>query len=282
MNGLKFYYKQCNFSLSGLADYLGVSRQIINMWENEKKEIPYRRKQQLSQFFGVDERFFGEITDEEKQILLDKAMFSYKSGIENTYRYIPEDKNERQMVYFIKERQFTIEEELSLNAKNNKELIERIKKNMSCPSNGSFRDELAAGYRACYVFTNFVDAYEYCFAKEPIEKMPCWQVMALVSEAVRSAFTGKQREDKFDGEYRKDEDVEFVNEISEIIMRKIESELTDIRLMQQKCVDKKDSVYVKEDKIEEKTFNDRVIEAEKQYQEFKKMNIECRGFYVMI
>lgn len=282
MNGLKFIRKQCNFSLSGLADCLGVSRQIINMWENEKKEIPYRRKQQLSHFFGVDERFFGEITDDEKQILLDKAMFSYKSGIENTYRYIPEDKNERQIVYFIKERQFTIEEELSLNAQNNKELIERIRKNMSCPSNGSFRDELAASYRACYVFTNFVDAYEYCFAKESIEKMPCWQVMALVSEAVRSAFTGKQREDKFDGEYRKDEDVEFVNEISEIIMRKIESELTDIRLMQQKCVDKKDSVHVKEDKIEEKTFNDRVIEAEKQYQEFKKTNIECREFSVMI
>lgn len=282
MNGLKFIRKQCDFSLSGLADCLGVSRQIINMWENEKKEIPYRRKHQLSQFFGVDESFFGEITDEEKQILLDKAMFSYKSGIENTYRYIPEDKNERQMVYFIKERQFTIDEELSINAQNNKELIERIRKNMSCPSNGSFRDELAAGYRACYVFTNFVDAYEYCFAKEPIEKMLCWQVMALVSEAVRSAFTGKQREDKFDGEYRKDEDVEFVNEISEIIMRKIESELTDIRLMQQKCVDKKDSVNVKEDKIEEKTFNDRVIEAEKQYQEFKKMNIECREFSVMI
>ena len=60
------------------------------MWENGKKEIPYKRKQQLSQFFGIEEGFFGEITEEEKQVLLDKAMFSYKSGTENAYRYIPE------------------------------------------------------------------------------------------------------------------------------------------------------------------------------------------------
>ena len=97
------------------------------MWENGKKEIPYKRKQQLSQFFGIEEGFFGEITEEEKQVLLDKAMFSYKSGTENAYRYIPENENERQMIHFIKERQFTIDDELAISAQDNKELIERIR-----------------------------------------------------------------------------------------------------------------------------------------------------------
>ena len=64
MNGLKFIRKQCNFSLSGLAEYLGVSRQIISAWENGIKEIPDKRKKQLSQFFGIDEDFFGEVTEE--------------------------------------------------------------------------------------------------------------------------------------------------------------------------------------------------------------------------
>ena len=127
MNGLKFIRKQCNFSLSSLAEHLNVSRQMISMWENGKKEIPYKRKQQLSQFFGIEEGFFGEITEEEKQVLLDKAMFSYKSGTENAYRYIPENENERQMIHFIKERQFTIDDELAISAQDNKELIERIR-----------------------------------------------------------------------------------------------------------------------------------------------------------
>ena len=281
MNGLKFIRKQCNFSLSSLAEYLGVSRQIISMWENGKKEIPYKRKQQLSQFFGVGEGLFGEITEEEKQVLLDKAMFIYKSGTENAYRYIPEDENERQMVHFMKERQFTIDEELAISVQDNKELIERIRKNMSCAANGSIMDELAASYRTRYVFSNFTDAYEYCFSKNPIEKMPCWQVMALVSEAVREAFTGQKRKDKFDGDYREEKDDDFVEAVSDIIKKKIESELTDLLQMQQKHINKKvstDSRIVKE----EKTFHDKVADAEKQYQEFKKLNIDCKKFDVMI
>lgn len=213
--------------------------------------------------------------------LLDKAMFTYKRGTENTYRYIPEDENERQMVHFIKERQFTIDEELAISEQDNKELIERIRKNMSCAVNGSIMDELTASYRTRYVFSNFIDAYEHCFSKNPIEKMPCWQVMALISEAVREAFTDQKRKDKFDGEYRKEKDADFVEEVSNIIKKKIESELTNMWQVQQKHTNKKvstDSEAVKE----EKTFNDKVADAEKQYQEFKKLNIDCKEFRVMI
>lgn len=281
MNGLKFIRKQCNFSLSGLADYLGVSRQIISMWENGKKEIPYKRKRQLSQFFGIKENFFGEITEEEKQVLLDKAMFTYKKGTENAYRYIPENENERQTVHFIKERQFTIDEELAISAQNNKELIERIRKNMLYPANGSVMDELTASYRTRYVFSDFTDAYEYCFSRNPFEKMPCWQVMALVSEAVREAFTGQKREEKFDGDCRKEKDTEFVEEIRDIIKKKIENELTNIWQVQQGQTNKKVLADIKTSK-EEKTFNDKVADAEKQYQEFKKLNIDCKEFGVMI
>lgn len=281
MNGLKFIRKQCNFSLSSLAEYLGVSRQIISTWENGKKEIPYKRKQQLSQFFGIAEDFFGEITEEEKQVLLDKAMFTYKSGTENAYRYIPEDENESQTVHFIKERQFTIDEELLLSAQKNKELIERIRRNMSCSDSGSFMDELAASYRTRYIFSDFADAYEYCFSKNPIEKMPYWKVMALVSEAVREAFTGEKRRDTFDGDCRNENDTEFIEKIRDIIKKKIESESTNIWQMQQKHTDKKGSTGIKVRK-EEMTFNDKVADAEKQYQEFKKLNIDCKEFNVMI
>ncbi len=51
MNGLRYIRKQCNFSLSQLAERLEVSRQIISAWENGKKrEIPEMRKKQLADF----------------------------------------------------------------------------------------------------------------------------------------------------------------------------------------------------------------------------------------
>ncbi len=77
MNGLRYIRKQCNFSLSQLAERLEVSRQIISAWENGKKEIPEMRKKQLADFFGIDKCFFDEISEEQKRILLDKAMFRY-------------------------------------------------------------------------------------------------------------------------------------------------------------------------------------------------------------
>ncbi len=277
MNGLKFIRKQCNFSLSGLAEYLGVSRQIISAWENGIKEIPDKRKKQLSQFFGIDEDFFGEITEEEKQILLDKAMFSYKKGTENAYRYIPEDENERQTVHFIKERQLTIDEELVINAQDNKELIDRIKQNMSCKTDGTIMDDLTASYRTRYVYSNFSDAYDYCFSRKPIEKMPYWQILALVSEAVKVAFTGEERTDRYDGTRRQEKDMEFVDEISEVIKKKIEGELACVTRMEQKRQTQKAPV-----ENEEKSFEDKVAEAEKEYQEFKKLNIDCKEFGVMI
>ncbi|MGN8631501.1 helix-turn-helix domain-containing protein [Blautia sp. HCP3S3_G3] len=63
MNGLRFIRTQCNISLSSLAMALGVSRQMVSAWENDKKELPQKRVEQLSQYFGLEEKYFGEIDD---------------------------------------------------------------------------------------------------------------------------------------------------------------------------------------------------------------------------
>ncbi len=44
MNGLKIIRIQCNYSVSELAEEIGVSRQMISAWENGKKSIPANRK----------------------------------------------------------------------------------------------------------------------------------------------------------------------------------------------------------------------------------------------
>lgn len=61
MNGLKFIRTRCNMSLNELADILDVSRQQVSAWENGVKAISQKRLRQLSEYFGVDERFSGYI-----------------------------------------------------------------------------------------------------------------------------------------------------------------------------------------------------------------------------
>ena len=82
MNGLKYIRTRCNLSLNELSEMIGVTRQAMSAWENDRKEIPEQRKEQLGEFFGIDKEFFGEITDEEKEYLLGKAMLSIPPGFE--------------------------------------------------------------------------------------------------------------------------------------------------------------------------------------------------------
>lgn len=89
MNGLKYIRVRCNLSLNDLAECIGVTRQALSAWENGKKEIPEQRKEQLSEFFGIDQRYFGEISEEEKITLLEKAMFRYDHNGRESYRYKP-------------------------------------------------------------------------------------------------------------------------------------------------------------------------------------------------
>ena len=77
MNGLKYIRTRCNLSLSELADMVGVSRQALSSWENGRKDIPEQRLEQLAEFFGVNRKFLGEISDEMKNTLINKAMFRY-------------------------------------------------------------------------------------------------------------------------------------------------------------------------------------------------------------
>lgn len=48
-------------SLNELADILDVSRQQVSAWENGVKTISQKRLRQLSEYFGVDEKFSGYI-----------------------------------------------------------------------------------------------------------------------------------------------------------------------------------------------------------------------------
>ena len=91
MNGLKYIRTRCNLSLNELADAIGVTRQALSSWEVGRKPIPSQRLEQLSNFFGIDTDYFGDITEEKKKYLLEKAMFHYVENGKETYRYKPQN-----------------------------------------------------------------------------------------------------------------------------------------------------------------------------------------------
>jgi transcriptional regulator with XRE-family HTH domain len=58
MTGFKYIRDQYNKTLEGLAEQLGVSKQVVYMWENGKKPIPQKRADQLSNMLGIPQKYF--------------------------------------------------------------------------------------------------------------------------------------------------------------------------------------------------------------------------------
>lgn len=86
MNGLKCVRKICNLSAEDVADILGVSRQAVSSWENGKT-IPEDRLKQLSEYFGISEKYFAEIAEDDRKILLNTAMVREDFKGKEAYRY---------------------------------------------------------------------------------------------------------------------------------------------------------------------------------------------------
>ena len=88
MNGLNFIRTRCNISLSELADILDVSRQQISAWENGVKPICQKRLSQLSKYFGVDEKYFLEISEADKEFILSKGLYRRQDREKECYSFI--------------------------------------------------------------------------------------------------------------------------------------------------------------------------------------------------
>ena len=65
MNGLKFFRNYCYVSTNDLAEKLGVSRNLVTMWENGQKELPDKRADEIAAIFGIDKKYLYEIEEED-------------------------------------------------------------------------------------------------------------------------------------------------------------------------------------------------------------------------
>jgi len=259
MNGLRYIRTQCNFSLSELAERLNISRQIISAWENGKKEIPEARRVQMAEFFGIDKSFFDDITEEQKKVLLGKAMFRYvEFGVE-TYRYKPNMQVKSQTAYFIPEREMSLDEEFIELQRVQKQLLERINHIVSGPEQASLRDQMSYIVRGTEVFGKIADAMDTCFSKEPQLRMQYFLGMLEVLHALNIAMSGADNRDVQSVDNANVE--ELVSAMRRIFDLKEKSVKLPAKNTQEKCGIRNKSPLSMEEKISK---------AEEEYSNFDK------------
>lgn len=221
MNGLKYIRTRCNLSLNDLAEAIGVSRQALSAWENERKEIPKQRKKDLSDYFGIDESYFGEITEKEKRFLLEKAMFRYGEDGKETYRYKPKE-NDLTCVFFMGDSDKSLDEEYVDMQKQKKNLLKEIEKAIIYSENaGGIQSQIVCMKRGCEVYGVLTLLMQEMKKQQMTNRMPYYYEIINVLKGTLVAFDLLQeKEIKENIEINKElqgEDGEWILELSGII-----------------------------------------------------------------
>lgn len=221
MNGLRFIRTQCNISLSDLAMALGVSRQMVSAWENEKKDLSEKRKNQLSEFFGIEPIYFGEINDEDKEKILGKAMFLWGDGEDEYYLYRCDSEDGKiaghTMYYETKEREVLLSEEYQEKKRAQKEVVAKIDKQISGPIQNKLRDQMLYINRGVSYYGYCLDNMSAAFSKPAEQKMIYYFRLLEVMKAVSMAFDIECLLDEEKPEYMYELDPHFIKSLSEQI-----------------------------------------------------------------
>ena len=199
MNGLSFIRRRCNLSQGQLAEKLGVTRQAINLWENRREPLPQARKEQLSQFFGLEPELFDEITQEQEVVLLHRPCFMYRDDDGHDY-FLFRENPLRPVGCLLREttgQPFTQDEQMILDRRELEEMLDILRQAVF-PKNRSrwtAWDSNVAMNRMRCILGGMTDALE-AIQKQPKErKMDCFYLMMQVELALALALGGIEEAD---------------------------------------------------------------------------------------
>lgn len=152
MNGLKFIRTRCNISATVLADYLGVTRQMVCAWENGRKEIPEKRKNILADYFGIDKCYLGEISEEDIEKLMHSAMHYYINRPDRMQLRFGNDQTGNGSPVCVDDENFeSVDKKLQKAKDRATNLEERISKKIRGNHNTSIIDEIRYIERSCEI-----------------------------------------------------------------------------------------------------------------------------------
>lgn len=273
MNGLKYIRTRCNLSSSELANILGVTRQALSSWENEKKEIPEQRLNELEEYFGIDSKYFGEIADKDVDYILGKAMFRFDVNGKEAYRFRPEhdySSYEWAEMYFEGNREISLDEELALAKKKKQETIEKIEDIIKWKDSPYRVDKINLTLRNCEIYGMINTLMEHLRETKNPLKVPLFYELKNIWKAMLLAYGLIEKSDL---QYREDktycgEDGEWIIKLSELLKEHWEEEanfqLERDRLRKEKReADKKNGIVIP--KKPQKTVAEQIKDAEDSY-----------------
>jgi transcriptional regulator with XRE-family HTH domain len=82
-----------------LADVLEISRQQVSAWENGIKPISENRLRQLSKYFGLEEKYFLGISEEDKAFLISKGLYRRQDCDKEVYCFLKQGEVEDDSKY---------------------------------------------------------------------------------------------------------------------------------------------------------------------------------------
>ena len=198
MNGLKYIRTRCNLSLNELADAIGVTRQALSSWEVGKKPIPSQRLEQLSNFFGIDNDYFGNITEDKKKYLLEKAMFRYVENGKETYRYKPQNESSLKDSYvcFLGDDSVSLDEKYVAAQKKKQAILDKADEIIRYyDKGGSIHSQLININRGCTIYGGINDLMDEMPQKAVIHRMAYFHEINNVISALLLAYGLKSKED---------------------------------------------------------------------------------------
>lgn len=198
MNGLKYIRTRCNLSLNELADAIGVTRQALSSWEIGKKPIPSQRLEQLSNFFGIDTDYFGNITEEKKKYLLEKAMFRYVENGKETYRYKPQDTSSLKdaHVCFLGDDNISLDEKYVAAQKKKQSILDKADEIIRYyDKGGNIHSQLININRGCTIYGGINNLMDEMPQKAIIYRMSYFHEINNVINALLLAYGLKSKED---------------------------------------------------------------------------------------
>lgn len=198
MNGLKFIRTQCNLSLNNVAQALNVSRQIISAWENGKKDIPNERKEQLSDYFGIDAQYFDEIDEIQKKKILGTAMYRWNHNGDEFFLFRPDEKSQMFLkglcTYEPEERKILLSDELKAKKQLQKEIVKRINQQIEGQLWYNLNDQITSINRGTKYYECCADTYEFIYDQPSSHKMSYYYRALEVVDALLLAFSGEMVE----------------------------------------------------------------------------------------
>ena len=199
MNGLSFIRRRCNLSQGQLAEKLGVTRQAINLWENRREPLPKARKEQLSQFFGLEPELFDEITQEQENALLHRAYFMYRDDDGHDY-FLFRENPLRPVGCLLSEKAgqpFTQDEQMVLDRRELEEMLDILREAVFPKDRSRWTawDSNVAMNRMRCILGGMTDALE-AIQKQPKErKMDCFYLMMQIELTVALTLGGIEKDD---------------------------------------------------------------------------------------